>query len=274
MTNQNFRINQFLAKSLNISRRQADQIIKAGQVNINSSLAKLNDRVGCTDKVVLNQKGLQTTLNTDFFTKKDLVLLFYKPVFSLVSTKGEANKKTIYDFLPKIYHNLKPAGRLDYMSEGLLVLTTDGELLYQLTHPKFEHPKKYLVKLSKPLTKAQIKTASTQMIVSKHSDVYKPDKIDTKVRLRPVKIYPADQKILAQYSFLNLLDQKKARSSQYWYIFELMEGRNNQIRKMVNFFDSKVVRLIRIQHQDFELTKKLCQDKYLLVDHNSQIHAN
>ena len=59
----------------------------------------------------------------------------YKPIFCVTTRNDEVKRKTIYDFLPKSYLELKSAGRLDYMSEGLLVLSNDGDLIYQLTHP-------------------------------------------------------------------------------------------------------------------------------------------
>jgi 23S rRNA pseudouridine2605 synthase len=156
-------------------------------------------------------------------------------------------RKTIYNFLPKQFEDLKNAGRLDYMSEGLLILSNDGVLIDNLTHPRNEHIKKYLVGVVQKLSPDFIKIAqSGQMEIDEYI-------------LNEVKITPLDKTLYAKYNYLKL------QSNLSWYQFDLSEGRNNQIRKMVESFGQKVQRLIRIEQGDYKISPELVEQKYQIV---------
>jgi pseudouridine synthase len=133
---------------------------------------------------------------------------------------------------------------LDFLSEGLLVLSPNGHLIFSLTHPKFKTAKSYLVGLSKPLTPKQISQAASGTMVI---DDYK---------LNPVKIEPIN---LAKFKYLNL------ETRLFWYQFSLSEGRNRQIRKMASTFGNCVLRLIRVQHGPFRITPEIVKRGYLLT---------
>ena len=136
------RINKFIALCLGISRRKADELILQNKVKINGKIAKLgltvseNDRIHYQDQKLLLQKTQIVALN--------------KPAGYVCSTNGQGSK-TIYNLLPKKLHHLKPVGRLDKDSSGLLILTNDGTLAYELSHPKFQKNKIYQVQIDKPL---------------------------------------------------------------------------------------------------------------------------
>lgn len=137
------RINKYVAQSTGLSRRNADDYIKAGKVTINGQTAALGDEVQPGDTVKLESKVIKLDSET-------MTIMLNKPVGYVCSREGQGSK-TIYDLLPEKYHHLKPAGRLDKDSSGLLLLTNDGELAHQLTHPFFKKVKVYEVELDKPL---------------------------------------------------------------------------------------------------------------------------
>ncbi len=236
------RINQYLAKQLGISRRKADQWIQQGLVKVNSTPAILGTVIQPTDQVeVYTNNGWR---NISPQNQANEVILMYKPPQVMTTRFDPQGRKTIYDLLPSHFKNYKPVGRLDFMSEGLLILSQNGHLIFALTHPKFKTQKVYLVGLIKPLTTEQIALAQSGTM-----------ELDNYL-LNPVKIALAE---LKQYQFLNLPKQ------HYWYTFTLSEGRNRQIRKMVHFFHNSVVRLIRISHGPFQLTPKIYRQGHIVT---------
>jgi 23S rRNA pseudouridine2605 synthase len=137
------RINQYLAGATGLSRRAADSAIQAGRVTINGQPAHLGDNVSANDVVKFNNRPVAIADKT--------TIMLNKPAGYVVSRAGQGSQ-TIYDLLPAPYHRLKPVGRLDKDSSGLLLLTNDGELAHRLTHPKFIKTKVYEVMLDRPLT--------------------------------------------------------------------------------------------------------------------------
>jgi 23S rRNA pseudouridine2605 synthase len=136
------RINKFVAQSTGISRRAVDDAIRQGRVQLNASSAALGDEVLASDKVTLDGHAI--------IPAAKLTILLNKPRGYVTSRNGQGTK-TIYDLLPSDYHTLKPVGRLDKDSSGLILLTNDGDLANQLTHPKYSKTKIYEVELDKPL---------------------------------------------------------------------------------------------------------------------------
>ena len=234
------RINKYIAGYLGVSRRQADSLIEKGEILYNGALAEVGNKVAEKDEVCY-KKDNRWVLITPNTARTSL---HYKPIFTLVSTKSEGNKKTIYERLPPRYRSFKTAGRLDYMSEGLLVLSEDGDLIHELTHPRHDTRKKYVVGLTVPLQYTHLNKLCKGVTIDNY-------------RLRPVKITPLDAKTLDSWAYLRL-DPR-----QYWYEFTLQEGRNNQIRKMCRLFDYKITRLIRTAHGPYTLTPELKKNKII-----------
>lgn len=137
------RINKYIASSTNLSRRAADSAVRAGRVAINDRAAILGDEVNASDHVTLDGRAITPTVKTT-------TIMLNKPVEYVVSRNGQGSK-TIYDLLPKDYHQLNPIGRLDKDSSGLLLLTNDGQLAHDLTHPSKQKIKIYEVRLDKTL---------------------------------------------------------------------------------------------------------------------------
>ena len=198
------RLNALLARRVGISRREADRQIEAGAVTVNGHVARLGEQVKPGDGIFFNHQPVPDS-------PKTTTILFHKPVGYVSSRKQQGDDPTIFKLLPAKYHDLKPAGRLDKDSSGLMILSNDGQLIYRLTHPSFEKEKVYQISLIKEL--------------SPHNKAL----IETGVQLDdgPSKLQ---------------LDGE----GKDWTV-RMHEGRNRQIRRTFEAVDNKVVRLHRTQ---------------------------
>ena len=132
------RLNKYIASSGLCSRRKADELIETGHVMVNGKkVTELGYLVQDKDKVFVDKKLIHPVRHEYY--------RFYKPAGYITTSDDEKGRKTIYDLLPESMYHLKPVGRLDKDSTGLLILTNDGELINALTHPSVKVPKVYLV---------------------------------------------------------------------------------------------------------------------------------
>lgn len=208
------RINQLLAQATGMSRRAADAAIEQGRVTINGRPAQFHDRPEPSDAITLNGRIIATAV-------KPVTIMLHKPVGYVVSRDGQGSK-TIYDLLPAKYRGLKPIGRLDKDSSGLLLLTNDGQLANNLTHPSRQKVKVYQVTLDKPL-----QPPHQRMITG--PGVQLPDGLS---RLQ--------------------LDRLPAGSNAAWRV-TMHEGRNRQIRRTFAALDYTVVTLHRTQFGSYQI---------------------
>ncbi len=138
------RLNKYLAFHLGLSRREADELISKNKISINGTPAIIGARVEEGDTVSINNKPIT---QKQAFT----YLVFNKPIGYVSSRKQQGDNPTLYDLIPKEYHSLKPVGRLDKDSSGLLLLTDNGDFAFHMTHPKFYKVKNYEVSIDLPL---------------------------------------------------------------------------------------------------------------------------
>lgn len=142
------RINKFLAAAGVASRRECDKLIADGKVSVNGKSAALGLDVSSDDEVFVDGKRV--------VIQKDEYYILNKPKGYICSVSDDKGRKTVMDLMPANVGRIYPVGRLDYDSEGLLIMTTDGELAQKLTHPSNEVPKTYLVKIEGTLTEAAL----------------------------------------------------------------------------------------------------------------------
>ena len=142
------RINKYLAQCGVASRRECDRLIAEGKVTVNGRPAGLGDDVNDGDNIKVEGRPVSV--------KKSEYYLLHKPKGYLCTVSDDKGRKTVMDILGDGVGRVYPVGRLDYDSEGLLILTTDGELAQHLTHPSNEVPKTYLVKVEGRLTEADL----------------------------------------------------------------------------------------------------------------------
>jgi len=204
------RINRYVALAKGIGRRQADKLIADGSVKVNDLAADLNYQVLDSDKVTLS--GELLTLPNNRTT-----IILNKPVGFVVSRKGQGSQ-TIYTLLPKEYSNLNPVGRLDKDSSGLLILSNDGQLVFELSHPSFNKKKIYEVALDKPLKKSDI------------------EQLDSGVRVE---------------DYISKLSIQKLSGNRI--IVSMTGGRNRQIRRTFKALGYLVTKLHRTNFGEFAL---------------------
>lgn len=205
------RLNKYIASAGICSRRKADELIEAGKVNINGKIVKeMGFLVAEKDKVFVE--------NVLVRPKKLEYYRFYKPVGYITTSSDEKGRKTIYDVLPEEMQNLNPVGRLDKDSSGLLILTNDGELINELTHPSVKVPKIYIVSVEGKICPHHL------------------EQMNLGIEIEPDKKAYADVRVLDATN--------KATQMQV----TLYQGINRQIRKMFEILGFEVKSLKRVQH--------------------------
>lgn len=171
------RINRYLASCGLGSRRSVEELIRKGRVTV--------------DGVVVRDLGFQVEeamhVEADGQTaqppREGRVVLFNKPRNVMTTRDDPQGRRTIYDLLPESFKRLVYAGRLDFPSRGLLVLTDDGELLHRLTHPRWDHPKTYVVELDAPLTEQDLERIRQGGIALPGEDPLKPAEATARGRI-------------------------------------------------------------------------------------------
>lgn len=137
------RLNKYIALSTGISRRAADEAIAQNRVQVGGRAPSTGQQILDDDTVTLDGQIISPPATTT-------TIMFNKPAGYVCSRDGQGSK-TIYDILPSALHKLKTVGRLDKYSSGLLLLTNDGQLAQQLTHPSYQKLKVYDISIDKPL---------------------------------------------------------------------------------------------------------------------------
>jgi len=210
------RLNKFLAECKVASRRKADLLIKSGQVKVNGKLIKeMGVQVDPeTDQVSLNGKVCKYNTNK-------IYIALNKPTGYVCTHAVFHGEQSIFKLLPRNYSNFKIAGRLDKQTEGLLILSNDGDFINQLTHPKFKHQKEYELKLVKDLNPFSFKKLLRG--VTLEEGMAKLDKI------------------------------RKIKDKEYQVIIH--QGWKRQIRRMFDKFHFKIISLRRIRVGEYKIGK-------------------
>jgi 23S rRNA pseudouridine2605 synthase len=140
------RINTYLAKQLGISRRESDRLIRDRQVQVNGIVAVLGQQLDpAADRLIVGGKSVAAQV-PDLTT-----IALYKPRTYLTTRSDPQGRKTVMSLLPAALRRLKPVGRLDHDSEGLLLLSDDGKFIYESTHPKYQKEKEYRIIFTRPV---------------------------------------------------------------------------------------------------------------------------
>ncbi len=210
------RLNKYIASAGVCSRRDADVLIEQGKVLVNGKkVNELGFLVGEKDKVFIDGKLI--------LPKKHEYYKFYKPAGYITTSEDEKGRKTIYDVLPENMKSLKPVGRLDKDSTGLLIMTNDGDLINDLTHPSIKVPKVYIVRIDGRINQNHI------------------DQMASGIEIEEGKIAYAEVDVIEISNKTTLME------------VVLYQGLNRQIRKMFDFLGFQVESLKRIQHATIQL---------------------
>ena len=209
------RLNKYIASSGLCSRRKADELIEQGKVGVNGKIiTELGFHVGIKDKVTVNGELIKP--------QKLEYYRFYKPAGYITTSDDEKGRKTIYDVIPDELKHLKPVGRLDKDSTGLVIMTNDGDLINKMTHPSIKVPKIYVVSVNGKVTPEDGEKMFNGIEIEN-------DTGEKKTAF--AEIYPLE--ITNKSSMLRVT---------------LYQGINRQIRKMFAVLGFEVVSLKRVQH--------------------------
>ncbi|MDR0695930.1 MAG: rRNA pseudouridine synthase [Christensenellaceae bacterium] len=214
------RINKYLATCGIASRRSADEIIKEGRVKVNGKTVKELGVEINVDNDTVTVDGNRTTLR-----KRFVYIMLNKPKGCVCTVNDEHGRKTVMEYVKLVDPNRRifPIGRLDYDSEGLLLLTDDGDMAYKLTHPSHEIPKTYIAKTETELSNEALERLRSGVVID------------------GFKTHPAKVKLLAK------------EENEFRYEIVIFEGRNRQVRKMFAEVDKHVTFLKRTGVGDLKL---------------------
>ena len=203
------RINKFLSSLGIASRRAIDKYIEEGRIKVNGVIASTGIDVTEEDEIYIDNKKIETNR-----IEEKVYFMLNKPLEVLSASSDDRGRKTVVDLI-KTDKRIFPIGRLDYMTSGLILLTNDGELFNRLVHPKSEIYKKYYIKVFAEVKKEEI------------------EELKKGVLLEDGKTLPAK---------VSGIKYDKNKTSMY---ISIREGRNRQIRRMIEKFGYKVLMLRR-----------------------------
>jgi len=202
------RLQKFMAEAGVGSRRKCEEIIREGRVCVNGEKAVIGVSVQEGDKVTLDGKPLQA--------QRNVVVVFYKPRGVVCSNRDPQGRPSVGDYFSKFPFRLFHVGRLDLNSEGLLLMTNDGEFAYRMTHPKFEVEKTYYVVCDGTLTEQEANMLRNGVVLE--DGLTAPAKVDF---IRPTS------------------------TGHTSFLITIHEGRNRQVRRMLEAVGHRTLRLRR-----------------------------
>ena len=203
------RINKYLAHAGLGSRRHCEELVRAGRVTVGGAVVReLGTRIGPDQEVLVDGRTIHS--------ERHVYWLVNKPRGYLCTNRDPAGRSRAVDLLPHVPERVYTVGRLDEDSEGLLLLTNDGDLAHRLMHPRFGVDKTYLVQVAGLPTRADVQKLLEGVFLS-----------EGRVRAKSAK-------------------KLKTQGRSAWLRIVLSEGKNREIRRMLARLEHKVVRLIRV----------------------------
>ena len=211
------RINKYLAECGVASRRACDKLVAEGQVTVNGHTAAIGEDIDeQRDTIAVRGVPVERSIRHQYY-------LMNKPKGYICSVHDDRGRKTVLDLMPDRGGRIYPVGLLDYDTEGMLILTDDGDLAFRLTHPKNEIPKTYLVKIEGGITDAEL----NRLRAGVELDGKRTNK-------SKIKVVETDKKFTKLHVTIN-------------------EGRNRQVRRMFESVGKEITFLKRIKIGDMGL---------------------
>jgi 23S rRNA pseudouridine2605 synthase len=233
------RLQKIIATAGIASRRKAEELITQGRVSVNGHIAsELGTKADPDrDRITVDGKPLR-------IPEQHVYLLLNKPRGYVSTVSDPEGRPTVMDLVKSVRARVFPVGRLDYASEGLLLLTNDGELTQKLTHASSHVPKTYLVKISGRPTEEAIEKLRRGIRIGGAADP------KFRARLKAVTTAPAQIKLFRE-------------GENPWYEITLIEGRNRQIRRMFEQVGHNVEKIKRVRYGSLELDVEPGQFRHL-----------
>jgi 23S rRNA pseudouridine2604 synthase len=229
---QGTRINKYLSEVGFCSRRAADKLIEEGRVTINGQVPEMGTKLMPGDEVRVDGKRITEPKNPHVY------LAFNKPVGIVCTTDTRVEKNNIIDFI-NYPQRIFPIGRLDKPSEGLILLTSDGDIVNKILRARNHHEKEYLVTVHKPVTKEFVEQMSNGVPI-----------LDTITRKCEVK-----------------------QTGKSTFRIILTQGLNRQIRRMCEYLGYEVLKLKRVRIMNIPLDVPIGKWRYLTPEELQDIHA-
>lgn len=227
------RLHKMLAQAGVGSRREMEEMIRAGKVTVNGQVAEIGAQVEEGDVVKVSGR----IVRFQPAAKLPRILLYHKPEGEIVSRDDPEKRESVFDVLPQIRGGKWIAvGRLDFNTGGLLIFTTSGELANHLMHPRFEVEREYAIRVRGELT---------------------PDQLQQLKQGVEMDDGPA--------SFVSLVDEG-GEGSNHWYRGVLKEGRNREVRRMFETMGLTVSRLIRVRFGMLTLPPRVKRGRWLELE--------
>ncbi len=213
----NIRISKYLSNAGVCSRRDAEKLVKEKKIKINNQLCiHPSHKVSDIDIIKVNNRIVRKSNKVE-------VWKLYKPIKYICSTKDNLGRKKIFDLLPENLGKLISIGRLDYMSEGLILLTNNGDYSRYLEHPSSNIERTYRVCINSNVQNNDIQI------------------INKGINIKSVS-----------YKKVKVVFEKKLKNHN-WLVFKLKEGKNREIRNICKYFSWNIVKLIRIGYGPYNL---------------------
>lgn len=254
------RLQKIIAAAGIASRRKAEELITAGLVSVNGqTVTELGSKADPqVDHIKVNGRAIGTA-------ERHVYLLLNKPKGYVTTVTDPEGRPTVLDLVRGVKARVYPVGRLDYLSEGLLLLTNDGELAQKLTHASSHVPKTYLVKVSgKPSDSAISKLRMGVFLPAEQTPLKSPEaKQNTpSARRRSMAVHTAPVRI-----------RLVRESANPWYEITLIEGRNRQIRRMFEQVGHHVEKIKRVRYGPLELDVEPGKVRQLTIDEVKQLKS-
>jgi 23S rRNA pseudouridine2605 synthase len=220
-----------------------EELIQSGQVTVNGRVAQLGLRVGPGDRIAVAGEALaERRISRQARTPR--VVLYHKPEGEIVSRHDPEGRPSVFDRVPVVQRGRWLAvGRLDFNTCGLLLFTDSGELANRLTHPRFEQPRDYAVRIVGELAAEQMRSLRSGIALD-----------DGPARFE-------------------LLEPQGGEGTNRWYRVRVREGRNRLVRRMFAAAGMTVSRLMRTRFGPFELPPRLKRGHWLRLDAQEVAHA-
>ena len=211
------RIAKVIARDTKYSRREVEKLILDGRVKIDETIIyKPNVNVTSANTILLDNKKIN-------FKQQIQLYKYYKPRGFLVTHSDPENRNTIFDNLPKKFENMITVGRLDYDSEGLLLITNSGDIKRKMELPNNNWKRVYRVRVYGKVNKDTVL------------------KLRKGLKIKTIQYKPIDAKI------------DNVSNSYTWLTMSLTEGKNREIRNIFEYFGMSVTRLIRVAYGPYKL---------------------
>ena len=211
------RLQKILSETGVTSRRQAEEMIREGRITVNGRLARIGDKVDPSRSHIKLDGKLVASPAAKVY------LMLHKPKHVVTTAEDPEGRAVVMDLVKSKLPRLFPVGRLDYDAEGILLLTNDGEMAFRLSHPSFQVPRTYWVKVKGKPTPEEVRKLSQGITLEDGATA-------------PCRIAP----------------RRKARENT-WLEMTLREGRNRQVKRMWERMGHPVLKLRRVSFAGLSL---------------------